>query len=133
LFWGRWVSSSWGVGVMGPTAMGAPAVGGGRMWGNHNVLIEFDEQGLVQRSQVVPDEDLNGQLQQWLERMKEAPLDLSTPIELDVAPCHGFYNDDGIGIPRIILSADFAEFTRGVIPYIKVSRVKIVRISASHR
>ena len=123
LFWGRWVSSSWGVSAIPREPV--------RIWGNHNVLIEFDEQGLVQRSQVVPDKDLNGQLQQWLERMKEQPLDLSTPIELDVAPCSGFYYDDGIA--RIILSADFAEFTRGVIPYIKVSRVKIVRISASHR
>jgi hypothetical protein len=75
LFWGRWYGSSmW---IMG---MGANGGGGaGRLWGDHNLLVEFDEKGIVQRSEIVSDKKLNAELRSSLKNIGGPPLDLSVP------------------------------------------------------
>ena len=91
LFLGRWASSSWGVYsavvLAGGGADGAAGVGTdawNRHWGTHNLLIEFDEKGLVKRYRVFPDSQL---VQELAARVAESPnhsLNLSGPIEIRV-------------------------------------------------
>lgn len=80
LFWGRWYKSSVWI-------MGAGATGGGyagRLWGDQNLLVEFDDAGIVRHSEVVPDKALSTKLEAWLRDFREPPLDLSTAQVIEV-------------------------------------------------
>jgi hypothetical protein len=87
IFLGRWASSKWGV----LWAVGAQTGGTGgwnRGWARHNVLIAFDEKGVVQQFQKFPDEELVKQLSAWVAQGQGQPLDLSVPIEVPVEHRH---------------------------------------------
>jgi hypothetical protein len=58
LFWGRWESSTWGYGMVG---LDVPP-GGDRYWRIHNLLIQFDPNGVVHRWVVADDKKLGQQI-----------------------------------------------------------------------
>ena len=59
IFWGRWSDSSWY-----KVSEGANK----RLWNIRNLLIEFDEWGVVERHRVVPDKELLRELAPLLDR-----------------------------------------------------------------
>lgn len=74
LFWGRWSQSRWGTWAVAP---GGAA--GGRIWHVHNLLLTFDEQGIMQTQAVIDDEKtLERELR--AEIAKAPPLDLSQSV-----------------------------------------------------
>ncbi len=87
LFWGRWSQSKWGYWWI--VAGGGPGGGGGvagdaaRIWHVHNLLVTFDEKGVMQTQKVVDDDHT---LWRTLhsELANQPPLDLSEPITLSL-------------------------------------------------
>ena len=79
LFWGRWVSSSWGFIVRLDVK---------QVWRTHNLLITFDENGVVQGQEFI-----NNNRVLWRELhahvAKSPPLDLSQPIQLVISGSYG--------------------------------------------
>ena len=107
LFVGRWVSSGSGWLWMA----GAPYTGNGdagslRNWSVHNLVIEFDDQGIVQKVSEVPEAGLVPQLRDWLARTNQPPLDLSSPIEIEIERHHAA-GADYIG-ELVLTQANFA-------------------------
>lgn len=81
LFWGRWISS--GSGWVWAVAGGASfESGANRNWEAHNLLVEFDENGIVNQVHEVNDSQLLAQLCDALVRSKVPPLELGSPIEV---------------------------------------------------
>ena len=88
LFWGRWSDSKWGYWWI---AAATPQGGAGdarRVWHAHNVLVAFDENGLVKKKVFVDNDavlwrELHKQLQE------APPLDLTQPVHMIVKPCCG--------------------------------------------
>jgi hypothetical protein len=74
-FWGRWQSSTWGYGgfVALPPNGGA---GGTRVWGTQNLLVAFDQKGVVKSWAAVDDKKLD----QQIDLLDCVPLDLSSPV-----------------------------------------------------
>ena len=84
LFLGRWVGSRWG--VLWAAAGGySGAAGGFRLWDRHNLIIEFDEAGVVQRFSAFPDKDLLPEITAWVAKGVTQPLDLSASLSISVA------------------------------------------------
>jgi hypothetical protein len=87
LFVGRWAQSSWG--VAWAAGGGYSAAGGwNRAWTTHNLVLAFDEKGVVEQMSLVPDKDIMHTLS---ERIAEDPgrsLDLSVPIESPIEYIH---------------------------------------------
>lgn len=83
LFLGRWADSSWGVAW---AAGGEYAAAGGwnRVWKTHNLVLDFDEKGIVQQMSIVPDNDILRTLSEQVSKEPTRSLNLSTPIELPV-------------------------------------------------
>ena len=82
LFWGRWYGSSSGVvNIYGPLAM-LPY--NDRRWHIHNLLVEFNASGVVERFGDFPDNKLNEELEKWLGHVGEPPLDLSGPLIIEI-------------------------------------------------
>ncbi len=106
LFLGRWATSKWG--VLWAVGGGYNAAGGwNRGWARHNVLISFDDEGIVQQYRKFSDGDLVKQLSAWVAEGHGQPLDLCTPIELPVDHRHGA----GVTFPgTLVLSNDAFEF-----------------------
>jgi len=79
----RWSESSWAAlwFLGGP---GAGEAGWYRPWNDHNLLIEFDEKGVVQRSTYFPDKDFLVTLSSLVAKYPAHTLDLSAPIEVQV-------------------------------------------------
>jgi len=78
IFWGRWQGSSWAIGGL----YGAPPApvmlpGGERKWSWRNLLLEFDEKGIVQRFATMPDKRVKTTLEAWLKDANE-PVSLSS-------------------------------------------------------
>lgn len=72
IFWGRWQSSSWATGGAAATPYGGvPVPLGGRHWKTHNLLVEFDEKGVVQRYRTVSDKERKKTLGAWLKDANE--------------------------------------------------------------
>lgn len=81
LFWGRWISS--GSGWAWAVAGGASSESGAnRNWAVHNLLVEFDENGIVNQVHEATDSQLLAQLCDALVRSKVPPLELRNPIEV---------------------------------------------------
>jgi hypothetical protein len=79
LFWGRWRESKWGFVYAG--------VGGGaeRAWHARNLLVSFDENGVMQTKALIGDEKtLERELRARL--AKTPPLDLSQPMPVELTP-----------------------------------------------
>lgn len=82
-FIGRWAESSWGVLWFGAVPYGA-AGDWTRKWNAHNVLIDFDENGVVQQVSYFADKDTLATLSSLVSKYPSHTLDLSTPIEVPV-------------------------------------------------
>ncbi len=135
LFLGRWAQSSWGVAW---AAGGPPASGAGgweRAWKTRNVVLGFDEKGVVQQVSVVPDEEILKTLSKWVAKDPSRSLDLSAPIEVPVA-----FIRSGKRFPgTLILGEDSFQFledreTKSKEAYdFKISPASIGHLSMGHR
>lgn len=106
LFLGRWSRSKWAVAWF----VGGYGAGTGdakRIWGAENLMIEFDETGVVQQSRRVSDEALAKELSAWLVRSHSPDLDLSTPMEISIADHH--VRGDTYQPARLVLAQDYLE------------------------
>ena len=87
LFWGRWSDSKWGYWWI----VVAPQGGAGdarRVWHAHNVLVAFDDSGVV-KEKVFVDND-RALWRELHKQLNEAPaLDLTQPVVMNVKPCCG--------------------------------------------
>jgi len=133
LFWGRWSESKWGhwaVGISGGEVA--------RDWHVHNLLISFDQNGVMQTKELTDDERV-------LERELRAqlatapPLDLSQPVPITLTPTHlGNYEENPIiGLIDMTLTKD-GKIVRGAAqphsrdaksPIVQISVLKVARIS----
>lgn len=121
MFWGRWNESKAGVAVIGP--LGGDA---GRIWNVHNVLINFDENGVMQSKDLIGSEKvLERELRAQL--AKTPPLDLSEPKLIWVK--NTYYGElemtftkDGIGM----LVPDRGKLSKTI--DVEISTLKIGRI-----
>jgi hypothetical protein len=101
VFVGRWAESSWGV---------AWALGGGyageagwnRDWAIHNLLIDFDVNGIVLQTSVLSDNDVLKSLSERLSRNPGKSLDFSRPISVPVE----YIRSNGHVLGTLILSKD---------------------------
>ena len=78
-FWGRWEHSKWVVFAAGMS--GAEAE---RTWGVSNLVIKFDQTGLVKNWEIVGDKELGAKLDEVVPGDTELPLDLSSPVQVAV-------------------------------------------------
>ena len=139
LFWGRWSESNWGVGGFGLI----PGGGGSaeRIWHVHNLLVRFDENGLMQAKELtddgkVVDRELRAQL------AKASPLDLSQAVLITTA--HGVYEygrslqgdltditltKDGMLLSGKEISTSRFRHNVNYFPVVKVPLLKVERIS----
>ncbi len=133
MFWGRWSESKWGhwaVGISGGEVA--------RDWHVHNLLISFDQNGVMQTKELTDDERV-------LERELRAqlatapPLDLSQPVPITLTPTHlGNYEENPIiGLIDMTLTKD-GKIVRGAAqphsrdaksPIVQISVLKVARIS----
>jgi hypothetical protein len=140
LFWGRWESSTWGYG--GFVALpGAGGAGGARVWGSQNLLVSFDQKGLVKSWVVVDDKKLDQQLDA-LDASSSVPLDFSFPVHAKV---HVPFYHDNKPVPAIadlVLSAESLECdnVQGSLPEItadlcklKTTRTNVVKMTSVPR
>jgi hypothetical protein len=80
-FLGRWSSSTWGGWVI-LAGMCCEAVGGGgRVWSNGNLLVEFDDAGVVKRFETFGDSKA---IRSLAPVAADTPLELASPLELSV-------------------------------------------------
>jgi hypothetical protein len=124
LFWGRWDSSKWR-----STAVGLVPPEGDRIWRAHNLLVQFDPNGIVKNWAIVDDGKLGPQLDVFDYVDSETMLDFSSPVRAEVQI--PYYRDM---MADIVLSADFIEYsiTTRSSPYVsrlKTARTNILRIS----
>jgi len=97
-FWGRWASSSvlYGTGVRG--------------WGDHNILVEFDPQGIVKGWMVTDDRGLSTNLDQLT--AGDPPLNLSHPIHAHVELSYSQINEGKSAVSGdIVLMGRYLECT----------------------
>jgi len=80
----RWSESSWAaLWILG--GPGAAEAGSYRQWNDHNLLIEFDEKGVVQQTTYFPDKEFLATFSSLVAKYPTHTLDLSVPIEVPVA------------------------------------------------
>lgn len=104
-FLGRWSSSTWGGWIIlpGGTCCGTD-VSGGRVWKTGNLLIEFDDQGIVK--QVEPFEDRKA-VPVLAPVAENTPVLLDPPIEMSVT----YWKNGAVQVPaKIVLSREKLDF-----------------------
>ena len=106
LFLGRWATSKWGV-LWGVAGNNYAAGGWNRAWARHNILITFDDHGVVQQFHKFPDQELVQQLFVCVRQGQSQPLDLSAPIQVPVEHRHSSGRDSS-GV--FLLGNDSFEF-----------------------
>ena len=77
VFWGRWSESSW-------YKLSGDGASSRRLWNLRNLLIEFDEYGVVVRHRVVSDKELLKEVAPLLGR-RTLVSDFSKPVEIPVS------------------------------------------------
>ncbi len=136
LFWGRWSGSKWGAWLIIALPGGA-GVAAGRFWHVNNLLVIFDENGVMQKDELIDNEKvLERELRAQL--LKAPPLDLSQPVPFELTVPVG-YGGQPRGLPRnflddIKLTKEFL-FLSGnnfLLQAVKVSPLKVARISYEH-
>lgn len=106
-FLGRWAESNWGV-AWAAGGYYAAAGGWNRYWKLHNLLIDFDECGVVRQITQIPNEDLFQALRERVRGDPGYPLDLSAAIEIPVE-----YLRTGQTFPgKLVLGRDSFAFAR---------------------
>jgi hypothetical protein len=126
LFWGRWVSSSWG------TVQGLGIIyqydDNHRIWKNRNLLIRFDEGGTVSSKVEVDEKALCREL---LRHVVQLPaLNLSQPVIVNV----GYFTRGHSRPAQMTLANDRLEFRKmdsRPSEIIRISPTKVTRISHS--
>lgn len=120
-FWGRWDVSKWR-----STAVGFVPPEGERIWRAHNLLVQFDGNGIVKAWAEVDDKELSRQLD-LLDPVEGPPLDLSSPVQANVRVLHNDEVQAGL-----VLSSDFFEENRvtqtGQNLSLKTPRTNVLRI-----
>lgn len=111
IFLGRWASSSWD--VIGGVP---PVVGESRAWTVHNLLVQFDEHGVVQGYKVFSDADLVKELTAWIARGQSRSLDLTTPISISIEHRHAWGQGKDDAPASFMLAKDGLTFSE---PYYK--------------
>ena|SRR5437016_14058521 len=84
MFWGRWSESKWGHWVI-LAAPGGAAGDAGRNWHMHNLLLSFDENGVMQSKDFI-DGEKNLERELHTRLAKAPPLDLSQPVPFRLTP-----------------------------------------------
>lgn len=103
----RWAQSKWGV-IWGAGGTYSGAGGWNRYWKLHNLMIDFDENGIVQQTTQIPDEKLFQVLMERVRRDPRHPLDLSAAIEVPAE-----YMRAGQRVPgKLVLGQDSFAFVR---------------------
>jgi len=112
LFLGRWRDSKWvvvwAVAGSGPDSGGSGFGGTPRVWHTHNLIVEFDEKGVVTNYHVFRDEVLPRELAASLPRVNTPPLDLSHPIDVPVKHRRGQHYEPA----TLSLGKDSIELTK---------------------
>jgi hypothetical protein len=119
-FWGRWETSKWTKAVVvGPYI-------NDRIWDIQNVLIAFDEKGVVKSWKIVKDKELFKEID-LIESTPRTAIDLSSPLHLEaIGPSYGQPSN-----PRadLILSSDSLIF--GARRAVKAPRESVIAISSA--
>lgn len=104
-FVGRWAESSWG--AAWAAGGGYSAAGGwNRAWTTHNLIVDFDDNGVVLQTSQLPDKDVIEAFSERISKEPVHPLDLSVPIRVPVE-----YFRSGKSFPgTLILSKDDFSF-----------------------
>jgi len=121
LFWGRWSQSKWGYWWF-VAAQGGGAGDAKRVWNVRNLLVVFDENGMVSKKEVF-DNDQSFWLELHAQMTSTPELDLSEPLSLDVR---------GITrLTKINLTKDSMELvsSRRKAPVLRVVPQNIARLS----
>ena len=82
-FFGRWVESTWGV-VWAAGGYGAGGAGWNRNWNVHNLLLDFDEKGVVRQITSFPDKQILEMLAARSLPDGDHAKDEGIPIEISV-------------------------------------------------
>jgi len=126
LFWGRWSESRWGYWwVVGWPCNGCMAGDANRKWHVRNLLVTFDENGVVTSKTMVGDDRIWPELHSELVRANPPSLDLSQPIRVSLTS-----GDPG----AILLGTEFMEFERRADsgkPNVKVAVRDLIRFRHS--
>jgi hypothetical protein len=125
LFWGRWGESRWGYWwvVAAPCTTNCAAGDAKRIWHVQNLLVAFDENGVVTSKQTMTDDKAfwNALHSHPLE-VPPPPLDLSQPIRISLTTPE----------PAILLTKDSLEFEQHLDEEklnLPISVLKLVRFS----
>jgi hypothetical protein len=81
-FFGRWADSSWGV-AWAAGGYGAGAAGWNRKWTFHNLLLDYDEKGVVQRVSSFPDKEILQVLGERVREPGEPSADQSAEVSVE--------------------------------------------------
>lgn len=119
LFWGRWSASKWGYWWFVAAQTGA-AGDAKRVWHAHNLLVSFDEDGLIREKKLIDDDsalwrELHAQL------AAAPPLDLTQPVEVAGNRC--------CGILGMTLTRESIRITARRHAIVEVSPLRIARIT----
>lgn len=103
-FLGRWSSSTWGGWIFVAAYCCGAAGGAGRVWKTGNLLVEFDDQGIVSR--VEPFDDRKA-LRVLAPVAENTPLQLDPPLEMSV---NYWKNTTELVPAKIVLSSEKLDF-----------------------
>lgn len=126
VFLGRWTGSSHGwVWAVGGGLSGA--AGAERVWGEKNLLLEFDQDSIVKEFRVVKDKSLLKELSAWSTLGVFPPL--SRPLTIYITHRHGKGGD--LPGATLTLGEDFVEFEEvgGASHNFRISPEKVTRVS----
>ena len=125
MFLGRWSESKWGHWVILASPGGA---GGdvGRNWHVHNLLVSFDENGIMQTKELIDDERvLERELRAWLAKVPS--LDLSQPVPVGLIPLPAGYGATEMTLTKDVIRVGFTGRYRQ--PPQEISPLNVGRIS----
>jgi hypothetical protein len=128
MFWGRWSGSKWGHWVI----LAVPGSAGGdaaRNWHVHNLLVSFDENGVMQSKDLVDGEkDLERELRAQL--AKAPLLDLSQPVPIKLKSNVDPAGEPQYGVTNMTLTKD--GILLGKFSTLEISPLNVARISYEH-
>jgi hypothetical protein len=125
LFWGRWANSKWGywwilVAPSGPSGGGGGAGAGNakRLWHLQNLVVSFDENGVVRSNKEFEDDkslwrELHGRLPDL------APLDLTQLLSIPL----GRHGDGGLTVGEDFIEVHRSKKSPARIPFSSVLRI----------
>ena len=126
IFWGRWSESRWGYWwVLGWPCDNCMAGDAGRLWRMKNLLVTFDENGLVSDRHMVNDAQLWRTLHARIAAIQPPTLDLSQPVRIPLTSA------DPMAIRMSQEGMEFERPPESGKPDVQVAPVKIVRFKHS--